>query len=220
MTGLLIEDDATGGAAQQVQGNVAGAATDSGNPVKIGGVYNTTLPTYTNGQRTDLQVGSRGALNVTLFAPNTATGITAAAANDALGTVTSLIFMNYTYEYNGASWDRKKKPNNASRITSSAASTNGTVAKASAGDLFLAAGYNTNAALRYLKIYNKATAPTVGTDTPILTLPLPPSAAFAFDFPAQYFSAGIAYALTTGVADADTGAVGAGDIVALNLAYA
>lgn len=123
--------------------------------------------------------------------------------------------------FNGAAWDSQKKPGATSRIPSSAASTNATVAKASAGDIFALVGYNANAAARYLKIYNKATAPVVGTDTPFLTIPLPPSAAFAIDFHlGLYCSAGISYALTTGAADADTGAVGAADILGLNIAYA
>lgn len=113
------------------------------------------------------------------------------------------------------------RPTAASRIPSSAASTNATVAKASAGEVFMAVGYNANAAARYLKIYNKATAPTVGTDTPILTLPLVPQAGFAFDFPTGFaLATGISYALTTGAADADTGAVSAADILGLNLVYA
>jgi hypothetical protein len=41
-------------------GNVASGATDSGNPVKIGGVYNSTLPTLTTGQRGDVQLDSNG----------------------------------------------------------------------------------------------------------------------------------------------------------------
>lgn len=41
-------------------GNVAAGATDSGNPVKMGGVYNTTQPTLTDGQRGNLQLDSRG----------------------------------------------------------------------------------------------------------------------------------------------------------------
>lgn len=110
-------------------------------------------------------------------------------------------------------------PTGASQIPSAAATTNGTVAKASAGKLFGAYGWNANAALRYLKIYNKATAPTVGSDTPILTLPLPPTAAFAFDFAGFNFAAGIAYAMTTGVAVADTGALSAADVLALNVVY-
>ena len=51
-----------------------------------------------------------------------------------------------------------------SRIVSAAAGTNGTIAKNTAGRFYKARAYNATAALRYLKIYNKATAPTVGTD--------------------------------------------------------
>jgi len=43
---------------------VASGATDSGNPHKIGGVFNTTQPTVTTGQRVDLQTNNRGALLV------------------------------------------------------------------------------------------------------------------------------------------------------------
>lgn len=46
-------------------GNVASGATDSGNPVKVAGVYNTVLPTLTNGQRGDMQLDSRAELIVT-----------------------------------------------------------------------------------------------------------------------------------------------------------
>lgn len=45
-------------------GNVASGATDSGNPLKIGGVYNSTAPTFTTGQRGDLQLSSDGKLKV------------------------------------------------------------------------------------------------------------------------------------------------------------
>lgn len=41
-------------------GNVASGATDSGNPVKVGGVYNSSLPTITTGQRGDIQVDRNG----------------------------------------------------------------------------------------------------------------------------------------------------------------
>lgn len=41
----------TGVNAGQVQGNSASGATDVGNPVKVGGVYNATLPTLSTGQR-------------------------------------------------------------------------------------------------------------------------------------------------------------------------
>ncbi len=48
----------------QVVGNVASAASDSGNPVKVGAVFNSTLPTFTNGQRADLQTNKFGELAV------------------------------------------------------------------------------------------------------------------------------------------------------------
>ena len=48
-----------------VGGNVASGATDSGNPNKIGCVYNSTLPTFTTGQRGDCQVTTNGVLLAT-----------------------------------------------------------------------------------------------------------------------------------------------------------
>lgn len=99
----------------------------------------------------------------------------------------------------------------------SAATTNATSLKASAGTLFSLYVVNLNAAVRYLKFYNKASAPTVGTDTPVATFPIPASATgagFAINLdPGFDFSTGIAYALTTGVADADTAAVAANEII-------
>lgn len=47
-----------------VAGNVASGATDSGNPVKVGGKYNLSAPTLANGQRGDLQLDSAGNLKV------------------------------------------------------------------------------------------------------------------------------------------------------------
>jgi len=108
------------------------------------------------------------------------------------------------------------------RLLTAAASTNATVVKASAGRLYKAAGYNAAASVRYLKIYNKATAPTVGTDTPIVVFALAPSSAFNLDLApfGQYFATGIGFSLTTGVADADTGALTAADVVGMTIWYA
>lgn len=47
------------------------------------------------------------------------------------------------------------------------------VVKASPGKLAGFDVYNTNAAVRYLHFYDKATAPTLNTDTPIYTVVLP-----------------------------------------------
>jgi len=104
----------------------------------------------------------------------------------------------------------------------SAATTNATSVKASAGQVYSIYAHNVNAAARFLKLYNKASAPTVGTDTPVLTLPIPGNAAgagFVWDVPPGIaFGTGIALAITAAVTDADTTAVAANEIV-VNLLY-
>lgn len=106
-----------------------------------------------------------------------------------------------------------------SRIVSAAATTNATSAKASAGRVYKVRGTCKAAASRFLKFYNKASAPIVGTDVPIMTFELNAGATYDIDFGwlGFYFSTGIAYAITTGSADNDTGACTAGDIVGHNV---
>jgi hypothetical protein len=108
----------------------------------------------------------------------------------------------------------------ASRIPSSANSVNATAAKASAGKLYSVNGFNSSASVTYLKFYDKATAPTVGTDTPVLTLALPATAVFSYDLGGLAFATGIGYGLTTVAADNGTTAVAAGAILGLNVVYA
>lgn len=121
---------------------------------------------------------------------------------------------------NGRALVRPMASNAVARLPSSAATTNATVAKASAGTLLSILANNTNAAIRYLKLYDKGTAPVVGTDAPLLTIALQPLTDAVIPLGAGIdFSAGISYALTTGAADADATAVGAGDIVGLNIIY-
>lgn len=64
----------------QVVGNVASGSSDSGNPVKAGGVYNSAAPTPSTGQRVDLQMDSSGNLKV-----NVAAGSSGNAAASATG---------------------------------------------------------------------------------------------------------------------------------------
>lgn len=48
-----------------VVGNTSSGGNDSNNPVKIGGVFNTALPTVTNAQRVDMQSDANGRVIVT-----------------------------------------------------------------------------------------------------------------------------------------------------------
>lgn len=101
--------------------------------------------------------------------------------------------------------------------TISAATTNSKNIKASAGMIYFIHTSNINAAVRYLKLYDKATAPTVGTDVPVWTLAIPGNAAgagFVMPIPVGLvFTTGIGIGITTGSADADVGAVAASDII-------
>lgn len=200
-----------------VVGNVASGAADSGAPVKAGAKYNVANPTFTDGQRGDLQITAGGALKVFL-SQATGSGINTIQGNaDAIaGTGTGYQSASFGYRFNGATWDRNRKPNLTARIASSAASGNPAVLKASAGDLTMFWGQN-GAAITYLQIYNKASAPTIGTDTPVMTYPIPANAFFSMTIPngGYYFATGIAYAFTTDAA-ATTGA-GAAAVTACNI---
>ncbi len=101
----------------------------------------------------------------------------------------------------------------------SAATTNATAVKASAGQVYGYDIYNSNAAARFVKLYNKATAPTVGTDTPVRTIGIPAAGRASETFSNGInFATGIGLATTTGITDADTGTVTLSDL-AINLDY-
>ena len=103
----------------------------------------------------------------------------------------------------------------------SAATTNATSVKTSAGQVFNIQGFNVNTSSpRYLKIYNKASAPTVGTDTPIAVYLIPPnySGVVCEISNGLACSTGIAFAITGGIADTDATAIAASEVV-INLQY-
>lgn len=95
----------------------------------------------------------------------------------------------------------------------SAASTNLTNVKASRGVVKGLIISNNNAAKRYLKLYNKASAPVLASDTPVLTIILMPNVSDTFTFPEeQDFPLGISYAITGAIADTDTTEILAGEV--------
>ena len=96
----------------------------------------------------------------------------------------------------------------------SASSTNSTNVKGAAAQMYGYAISNTNAAARYVKFYDKATAPTIGTDTPKHTIEIPANGVVIRALPeGMHFANGFGWGTTTGVADSDTGAVGSNDLV-------
>jgi len=103
-----------------------------------------------------------------------------------------------------------------STTVTSAASTNATAIKASPGDLYEISMTNYAAAAKFVKLYNKASAPTVGTDVPVLTISLAANSekVYAFGDQGKRFPLGIALAITNLQPVADVTVVAAGDVVA------
>lgn len=104
----------------------------------------------------------------------------------------------------------------ASNINS-AATTNAAFIKNAAGTIYNILASNTNASPRYVKFYNKASAPTVGTDVPIITITIPANGTVHADMGTlgHRFATGIAIAITAGAADSDTAAIGANEVKVL-----
>jgi hypothetical protein len=95
----------------------------------------------------------------------------------------------------------------------SAATTNATIVKGSAGRVLGWALANTNAAFRYVKLHNQTTTPTAGTGV-VRTIAIPPNSLAQMKLEGGIaFATGIGLTTVTGSTDADTTAVGAGDIV-------
>lgn len=104
-------------------------------------------------------------------------------------------------------------------ILNSAASTNGALILTGTSGLHAFYATNTGAAAAYVKLYNKSTAPTVGTDVPAMILPVPAAVAgvpgvatLPIGFNGFRFALGLGIAVTGGAADADTAAVAAGQV--------
>lgn len=122
-SGLATSANQTNGN-QQVQGNVASGSSDSGNAVKIGAVFNTTLPTYTTGQRGDAQMGSRGAIMVQLAAPSGTLQASVVGSGDSMASQTGLASINFQELYNNSSFDRQRNNTTGSVIAAGATTSN------------------------------------------------------------------------------------------------
>lgn len=94
-----------------------------------------------------------------------------------------------------------------------------------AGNVLLKTGVviNTTTTVYYIKFYNKATAPTCGTDIPKWTVPIPfgaSSAGGGFTLPIPdglMFPAGLGFCITGGIADNDVTNAATGIVVNLGV---
>jgi hypothetical protein len=104
-------------------------------------------------------------------------------------------------------------------FVNSAATTNGALVLTGTSGLCALWASNIGATAAFVKLYNKATAPTVGTDVPEMIIPVaaavggfPGIAEISPGFNAYRFPLGLGIAITGAVADSDTTAVAAGQV--------
>jgi hypothetical protein len=89
----------------------------------------------------------------------------------------------------------------------SATTTNATAVSSVPANISILHMENSGDGVRYVKFYNKASAPVVGTDVPLITIGIPAVSSSSFTLPALIgidFSIGISFAITLGAADSDT----------------
>ncbi len=95
----------------------------------------------------------------------------------------------------------------------SAATTNLAVVDTGQHIIYSITAFNANATVRYLKLYNKATAPVLASDRPVIVVPIPATGMVHLPmFMGARFPLGIGVALVTGIADTDATAVAANEI--------
>ncbi len=84
-------------------------------------------------------------------------------------------------------------------------SSNGATIKSHPGQIYGWFLFNHGSAIRHVKLYNKSSHPSVGHDTPYMTIPLPAGGGANVNFTAGIsFSHGIGVAATVGMSDGDT----------------
>ena len=104
-------------------------------------------------------------------------------------------------------------------FVNSAASTNGALILTGTSNVSSFYATNEGATAAYIKLYNKATAPTVGTDVPEMTIPVPAAvsgvpgvATIPIGFHGFRFALGLGIAITRNAVHTDTTAIGAGEV--------
>lgn len=92
-----------------IVGNVASLGADSGNPVKVGCVYNSTAPTVTTGQRVDCQATNRGESIVAFgLAGGGVSSVNGGMADGVTNILGTYRLINRLEVYNGSTWDRNR----------------------------------------------------------------------------------------------------------------
>jgi hypothetical protein len=89
-----------------VVGNASNTGSDSGNPVKVGGVFNTTQPTLATGQRGDLQMSNRGEVLVRIGSLGVFPGVTVPADGISAATGLATTSQNVLFDAGANGWSK------------------------------------------------------------------------------------------------------------------
>jgi hypothetical protein len=215
-------------------GQTAGLQLDSSGRLLVGSIANTVT---VSGLLTVNQGGAPWSENITYLGGNaiqtgngtTGTGtLRVTLSSDSTGQVNAVQSGTWTVQPgntpNTTPWLVTQTPATSggcstySYLAAASANQDSQNVKGSAGQLYGYALFNTSASVRYVKVYNKATAPT-SADTPALRILVSPGGGANVSIDSGLaFGSGIGIRITTGVADGDTGTVSANDVL-VNLIY-
>lgn len=172
-----------------------------------------TIVVTTRASNADGTVAIEGGVNVAQI-----NGVTPLMGNGVTGTGSQRVTIASDNTANTNPWLVTLRGATANGTTTSflnsAATTNATNLKATAGTVYTIHANNTTASAKYLRLYNLASAPTVGTSTPVMVITIPASSSISVSVSALgiAFGTGISYAITNAAAYLDATAVAAGDV--------
>lgn len=196
----------------QIQsGQVPSGATNSGNPVKVGAVYNSAAPSPSSGQVVDAQADSAGNLKVNVV--NGATSGTAGTPSTSVISVQGLTGMTpvQTTPYAGTTGGALY--NNAIAPATPAVTT----VKSSAGNVVGITAFNSLATPVFLKLFDVSGTITLGTTAATYQYMIPGNtggAGFALQLPfARSHANSIKYAVTLNIALNDNTSMTANSVV-------
>jgi hypothetical protein len=183
-------------------------------PQGLAGISTAPIVSLTTNHLYIFPVVSRYArLRITLYTSGTVNGVA-----EFHTTPSPLIQMGVSAAQNGA-WTTQPISGTTGGASDfhlvSAATNNATNIKASAGTVYGYEIFNNHATLvRYVKLYNKATAPAPATDVPFRTIGIPAQQSARADFGVGLaLGTGIGVATVTGISDTDNTSVAASDLV-------
>lgn len=155
------------GGALNVGGNVASGVADSGNPVKVGGRYNSAGITLLDGQRGDLQLNPKGEIAVSFGGGNQGSDGAGnpVTVQDGLGVARNLATDPFLFNETG--WDRQRGNTTAALIAAGTTNTQSNKAITNYNDRFLDIVLNITAA----------------TSTPTATVAISGTTASGYPFP-------------------------------------